>query len=115
MTSWKPWLAGLIVALVACDAGAATCREQLQRFERRLAESGLAASAPERYAELARAAEEAAELRDEARCLKRVAELEAALSTEWQGAPEQDAPPPAPPAAPVLLEPAAGDAQAPSD
>lgn len=66
--------------LPAQTAFAASCREELDAFERRLNESSLAADAPDRHAELARAAEDAAELRDEALCLQRVAELNAALA-----------------------------------
>lgn len=56
-------------------AGAASCREQLEDFERRLYESSLAADDPEQYAELSRQAEEISELRDEALCVERLAEL----------------------------------------
>lgn len=56
-------------------ASAASCREQLREFERRLYESSLAADDPEEYAELSRQAEEISELRDEALCAERLAEL----------------------------------------
>lgn len=60
-------------------AEAATCMEELDRFERRLHGSGLAATDPETFEALVRQAEETAELRDEAQCLQSVAELNAAL------------------------------------
>ncbi|HET6629028.1 MAG TPA: hypothetical protein VFG91_04575 [Woeseiaceae bacterium] len=56
-------------------ASAASCREQLADFERRLYESSLAADDPEAYADLAREVEEISELRDEALCAERLAEL----------------------------------------
>lgn len=56
-------------------ASAASCREQLQEFERRLYESSLAAEDPEAHADLTRQVEEISELRDEARCAERLAEL----------------------------------------
>lgn len=95
-----PVLAGAAVLIVPLVASAASCREELDRFEQALNASSLAATQPDTYAELARAAEEAAELRDEAVCMERVAELEAALAA---AAPEADtaargAAPPKPPA-----------------
>jgi hypothetical protein len=56
-------------------ASAASCREQLQEFERRLYDSSLAAEDPEAYADLTRRVEEISELRDEALCGERLAEL----------------------------------------
>lgn len=98
-----PVLAGAAVLIVPPVAFAASCREELDRFERALNASSLAATQPDTYAELARAAEEASELRDEAVCMERVAQLEAELAA---AAPENDtarrgAAPPEPPA---LLE-----------
>ena len=60
-------------------AGAASCREELRDFERRLYDSSLAAEDPEEYAELTRQVEEISELRDEALCAERLAELNARL------------------------------------
>ena len=60
-------------------AAAASCREELQDFERRLYDSSLAAEDPEEYAELTRQVEEISELRDEALCAERLAELNARL------------------------------------
>lgn len=72
-------IAGAALSLAAASvpetANAASCREQLQDFERRLYESSLAADDPERYAELSRQVEELSELRDEALCARRLAEL----------------------------------------
>lgn len=71
-------------------AGAASCREELQDFERRLYESSLAAEDPGEYAELTREVEEISELRDEALCAQRLAELNERLpdagSAAGQGA-----------------------------
>jgi hypothetical protein len=60
-------------------AGAATCMDELDRFERRLQNSSLAAADPDAFQALVRQAEEAAELRDEEQCLLSVAELNAEL------------------------------------
>jgi len=59
----------------AGSAGAATCMDELDRFERRLHSSNLAATDPDTFNALVRRAEEAAELRDEEQCLQSVAEL----------------------------------------
>lgn len=89
---------------------AASCREQLEDFERRLYESALAAEDPDRYAELSRQAEELSELRDEEHCLERLAELseqipEPAAPTTGMNVPRPaEAATPAPPAAPILIE-----------
>lgn len=56
-------------------ADAASCREELRDFERRLFDSSLAAEDPETYAALSREVEEISELRDEALCAERLAEL----------------------------------------
>lgn len=73
--------AALALAAVSVPeiANAASCREQLQDFERRLYESSLAADDPEEYAELSRQAEEISELRDEELCARRLAELSGRL------------------------------------
>jgi hypothetical protein len=96
----------LLSAALASPGGApaATCREAIDRFERELDASGIAASDPDRYAELARAAEEAAELRDEAVCMQRVAELDAELDRVAGSDPEDGVPRAARPAPPMLLE-----------
>lgn len=90
---------------------AASCREQLEDFERRLYESALAAEDPDRYAELSRQAEELSELRDEEHCLERLAELSeeipepAAPTATGMTVPRPaEAATPAPPAAPILIE-----------
>ncbi len=67
--------AGLALLASSAATSAASCREQLQDFERRLYESSLAADNPEQYAELSRQLEELSELRDEALCARRLAEL----------------------------------------
>lgn len=103
--------------LLADAAGAASCREQLEDFERKLNDSSLAATEPEVYASLAREAANAAELRDEQLCMQRVAELNDALAAGATPQPVTSAtpeapsetPPPAPPAAPLLLEAAPAD------
>lgn len=71
-------------------ASAASCREELQDFERRLYDSSLAAEDPEEYAELTRRVEEISELRDEALCAERLAELNARLPDSGETA-AQDA------------------------
>lgn len=103
-----PALAGAAMLIVPLFTSAANCREELDRFERELNDSSLAATQPDTYAELARAVEEASELRDEAVCMQRVAELEAALAA---AAPDSDTATraPAPPRAPTLLESSAPD------
>lgn len=70
-----PLAAGLALLVGSATASAASCREQLQDFERRLYESSLAYDDPERYAELSRQVEEISELRDETLCARRLAEL----------------------------------------
>jgi hypothetical protein len=66
----------LILGLYAsAGAYAATCKDELDRFESRLHDSSLAAEDPDTYHALARQAEEAAELRDERQCLETVAAL----------------------------------------
>lgn len=110
--------AAIPLALALADvAGAVSCREQLADFERRLHDSSLAADDPDTYAELARQAEEASELRDEELCLQRVAELDDALPADEPASPQptdvtSSAPAPAPPAAPLLLDPAPVDYEA---
>lgn len=90
----------LVPLSVPGDADAASCREELDRLERELNASGLAAAAPDTHAELLRALEEAAELRDEAACMERAAELEAEIAA---AAPDDDEAA-SPPAAPLLLD-----------
>lgn len=119
-----------VAALIATDAAfAATCREELNDFERLLSESSLAIEQPDTFAELAREAQQASELRDEQRCLQKVAELKAALATANPGPePVSEALPEAsteateatevaPPAAPILLKaaPVAYPAESPVD
>ena len=66
----------LILGLYATgNAHAATCKDELDRFERRLHSSALEAKDPDTFHALARQAEEAAELRDEQQCLETVAAL----------------------------------------
>ncbi len=77
--------AGIIAVVLAGIAGlpqtadAASCRDQLRDFERRLNESQLAAEDPDAYADLLRRADELATLRDETLCARRLAELVAEL------------------------------------
>ena len=75
-------LVGAAIAVLlqaAAPAEAATCMDELDRFERRLHSSSLAATDPDAFEALVRQAEETAELRDEEQCLQNVAELNAAL------------------------------------
>lgn len=112
----------LSVATLLCTAGAnaATCREELQQFERRLNESSLAVLDPEAFANLAREAEDAAEMRDEELCLQRAAELNAEIPAEDPAPPVREtnmqtgdeSPERAPPEAPILLEAAPADLDA---
>lgn len=114
IASFVGTLAVTVTALYAADAAfAATCREELREFERKLSESSLAIERPESFTTLSRAAADAAELRDEDLCLQQVAELNAALAAADPGPqPVSDADTEAstettdmaPPAAPVLLE-----------
>lgn len=114
MTTFTPaaaTLAALFLPLLFPPAaGAASCREELDRFERELNESSLAAADPDRYAELARSAEEASELRDDELCMQRVAELRSALEAAVAPPATTTADAPAapkaaaPPAPPLLLE-----------
>lgn len=115
---------GTAVFLCAAAANAATCREELQQFERKLGRSSLAVDDPEKFANLAREAEAAAELRDEDLCLQQVAELNAAMPAESPAAPVEepveetgtqtnvDPGERAPPKPPVLLEVAPVDFEA---
>ena len=66
-------------AYTAGAAHAATCKDELDSFERRLHSSTLAATDPDAFEALVRRAEEAAELRDEEQCLQSVSELDEAL------------------------------------
>lgn len=92
-------------------AGAATCMDELDRFERRLHGSSLAATDPDTFQALVRQAEEAAELRDEEECLQSVAELNSALPEDAGAQPvsrrtsstSETRDKPSRPAAPVLL------------
>jgi hypothetical protein len=61
------------------SAQAATCKDELDRFERRLNSSTLARTDTDAFKELVRQAEEASELRDEDECLQTVALLDEAL------------------------------------
>ena len=72
-------LAVIFALQTAGTAKAATCADELDRFERRLLSSTLAATDPDTFQSLVRRAEDAAELRDEEQCLQKVAELNAAL------------------------------------
>ena len=103
--------AALTVVLSIEAAGAATCMDELDRFERRLHSSSLAATDPDTFQALVRQAEEAAELRDEEECLQSVAELTSALPEDGGAQPVHRPPSssgetrdnPRRPAAPVLL------------
>lgn len=112
MNLWQcalPPLAAAALALPVDSSIASTCKDELDRFESRLYDSEIPATDPELFEELVREAERAALLRDEQRCLKRVAELKEALPesavptptsrTSPAGEPDE----PARPAAPVLL------------
>lgn len=107
----------LILGLYASgSAHAATCKDELDRFERRLHSSSLEAKDPETFRALARQAEEAAELRDEQQCLETVAALndvvpEDADADSGASRPASDKPPGrSRPAAPMLMM--AGDEDA---
>lgn len=65
--------------LAAGFAQAATCIDELERFERRLHSSSLASTDPDAFQALVQQAQETAELRDEEQCRESVAELNAAL------------------------------------
>jgi hypothetical protein len=105
----------LILGLYAAGtAQAATCKDELDRFERRLHSSTLAATDPDTFQALVRQAEEAAGLRDEEQCLQTVAALNQAVpedlgiqSSRATPATRNDAPQANPrrPAAPVLMIP----------
>lgn len=88
-------------------AQAATCMDELDRFERRLNNSNLAVTDPDTFQALARQAEEAAELRDEEQCLQSVAELNSELPEQAEPVSRSPAPKETRdrprPAAPVLL------------
>jgi hypothetical protein len=100
----------ILGASSAGTAQAATCKDELDSFERRLHSSTLAATDPDTFQSLVRQAEEAAELRDEQQCLQAVATLNEAVP-EDPGVPSTRATPAAPgaqanprrPAAPVLM------------
>jgi pimeloyl-ACP methyl ester carboxylesterase len=84
MTKREHGVAALIAVLVpgvgaAGIAQAATCMDELDRFERRLYDSTLASTDADAFQALVRQAEETAELRDEEQCLQGVAELNEAL------------------------------------
>lgn len=106
-----PALAAALIALPLEGSMASTCKDELDRFESRLYDSQIPSTDPQLFRELVRAAERAAELRDEERCLQRVAELNEALPE--RGAPPQSGSRPAPrqdssdeparPRAPMLL------------
>ncbi len=105
-----PSLAAAAIALPLEGSMASTCKDELDRFESRLYDSPIPESDPQLFEELVREAERAAELRDEERCLQRVAELNQALPERAvppptsQAAPEQETDDePARPKAPILL------------
>lgn len=103
--------AALSVVLCIEAAGAATCMDELDRFERRLHSSSLAATDPDTFQAFVRQAEEAAELRDEEECLQSAAELNSALPEDAGARPAspqtsstgEKRANPSRPAAPVLL------------
>jgi hypothetical protein len=107
----------ILVASAAGSAQAATCKDELDAFERRLHSSTLAATNPDTFQTLARLAEEAAELRDEQQCLQTVATLNETVP-EDPGLRSSRATPAAPgaqanprrPAAPVLMSSGGDDA-----
>lgn len=108
-----PALTATALTVVLCiqAAGAATCMDELDRFERRLHSSSLAATDPDTFQVLVRQAEEAAELRDEEECLQIVAQLNSALPKDGDAQPvsrqtsstRETRDGPSRPAAPVLL------------
>jgi hypothetical protein len=102
-------IAALLGISATGSAQAATCKDELDRFESRLHSSTLAATDPDAFQALARLAEEAAELRDEQQCLQAVAALNQAVPEHPGVRPTRTTPatPAAPanprrPAAPVL-------------
>lgn len=109
------FMAAIPLVLLPWSVRSASCLEALDDFERKLNESSLAAREPDTYADLARKAAEAAELRDELLCMEQVGELNAALAQKtFEPAPEPASATtgPAPsdpgdaarPAAPLLLQ-----------
>lgn len=107
---------GLVVGALSLVLGsqaavAATCMDELDRFERRLHNSSLATTDPDTFETLVRQAEEAAELRDEEQCLQSVAELNSELPEDAAAQPVSNRTSsstetrdnPSRPAAPVLL------------
>lgn len=80
-------IALILGAHASGSAQAATCMDELDRFERKLHDSSLADTDPDTFQALVRQAEEAAELRDEEQCLQSVAELNAALPEDSGAAP----------------------------
>lgn len=111
MNLWQralPPLAAAALALPVDSSIASTCKDELDRFESRLYDSQIPATDPDLFEELVREAERAALLRDERRCLERVAELkkalpESAMPPTSRTSPAGEADEPARPAAPVLL------------
>lgn len=104
------WTLGVILGIQA--AGAATCMDELDRFERRLQDSSLAEKDPDTFQALVREAEQAAGLRDEEQCLQKVAELNSELPEDARPQPVSRTPSareiskrdnPSRPAAPVLM------------
>jgi hypothetical protein len=80
----RPVLAAAAITVIVggyatVTAQAATCKDELDRFERRLHSSTLAATDPGAFQTLVRQAEEAAELRDEEQCLEAVGALNEAV------------------------------------
>lgn len=118
MNLWRcalPPLAAAALALPVESSLASTCKDELDRFQSRLYDSQIPSTDPDLFEELVREAERAALLRDEQRCLERVAELKEALpesamptsTSRTSAAGESDEP--ARPAAPVLLVTDSGD------
>lgn len=107
----------------AISAQAATCQDELDRFERRLQGSDLATRDPDAFEELLRRSEEAATFRDEEQCLQIVAELNAALpedpgvqpTSSLRGVSDEAPAEASRPAAPVLLIAGGDDADPASD
>jgi hypothetical protein len=93
----------ILVVGAAGAAEAATCKDELDRFERRLHSSTLAATDPDSFQALVRQAEEAAELRDEEQCLQSVATLNAALPDDAEAVTRGPSTARSRPAAPVLM------------
>jgi hypothetical protein len=104
-------LAAAVIVLPFEGSIASTCKDELDRFESRLYGSQIPSTDPQLFQELVREAERAAQLRDEERCLRRVAELNDALPEPGVQPQSSSRPPPqkdpadeaARPKAPILL------------